>query len=44
MFDSDLVQLIQPKFDLKIESNKTLIKLNFAFNLVQLILISTNLT
>jgi hypothetical protein len=44
MFDSDLVRLIQPEFDLKIESNKTLIELNLAFDLVRLILISTNLT
>ncbi len=44
MFDSDLVRLIQPKFDLKIESNKTLIELNLAFDLVRLKLISTNLT
>ncbi len=32
MFDSDLVQLIRPKFDLKIDLNKTLIKLNLAFD------------
>jgi hypothetical protein len=44
MFDSDLVRLIRPEFDLKIESNKTLIELNLAFDLVRLILISTNLT
>ncbi len=44
MFDSDLVRLIQPEFDLKIESNKTLIELNLAFDLVRLILISTYLT
>ncbi len=44
MFDSDLVWLIRPEFDLKIESNKTLIELTLAFDLVGLILISTNLT
>ncbi len=44
MFDSDLVRLIRLKFDPKIESNKTLIELNLAFDFVWLILISTNLT
>ncbi len=44
MFDSDLVWLIQLKFDPKVESNKTLIELNLAFDLVRLTLISTNLT